>query len=361
MILIKLVLNFDELFRKRNFFKRYVEEECGRKFNVEGCFRNIEKQYKNFDESSRDEKFSELHKEKTWLFFKLVVKRNLEVIESNQKHTQKNENYDIFGSYPISITIFKYEYGYGNSMLKELVMIFYKLFNLFKRCVEEEYESKSNVEAYFGNTEKQYRKLDEFFRDKKFLELHEEERRLLFKLVVKRSLEVIESNQKHKRPIKNFNISEKKNSISLVCSVNEGVRFLKTPKKDIEKLLFEIITKEKLNLDSTTQLEMCAKVKENKILISEAKNVFSQLIQNNIEIEKMIEHPLFWTDNDKIQLIIYCGDTLDCKKSEWEKYKKIYEVCLKSIGTVCFAQTTLATVIKALFFKMVQCLVVVKM
>ena len=39
----------------------------------------------------------------------------------------------------------------------------------------------------------------------------------------------------------------------------------------------------------------------------------------------------------------------------------IYEVCLKSIGTVCFAQTTLATVIKALFFKMAQCLVVVKM
>ena len=38
-----------------------------------------------------------------------------------------------------------------------------------------------------------------------------------------------------------------------------------------------------------------------------------------------------------------------------------YEVCLKSIGTVCFAQTTLATVIKALFFKMAQCLVVVKM
>ena len=28
---------------------------------------------------------------------------------------------------------------------------------------------------------------------------------------------------------------------------------------------------------------------------------------------------------------------------------------------VCFAQTTLATVIKALFFKMAQCLVVVKM
>ena len=39
----------------------------------------------------------------------------------------------------------------------------------------------------------------------------------------------------------------------------------------------------------------------------------------------------------------------------------VYEVCLKSIGTVCFAQTTLATVIKALFFKMAQCLVVVKM
>ena len=39
----------------------------------------------------------------------------------------------------------------------------------------------------------------------------------------------------------------------------------------------------------------------------------------------------------------------------------IYELCLKSIGTVCFAQTTLATVIKALFFKMAQCLVVVKM
>ena len=39
----------------------------------------------------------------------------------------------------------------------------------------------------------------------------------------------------------------------------------------------------------------------------------------------------------------------------------LYEVCLKSIGTVCFAQTTLATVIKALFFKMAQCLVVVKM
>ena len=38
-----------------------------------------------------------------------------------------------------------------------------------------------------------------------------------------------------------------------------------------------------------------------------------------------------------------------------------YEVCLKSIGTVCFAQTTLATVIKALFFKVAQCLVVVKM
>ena len=42
-------------------------------------------------------------------------------------------------------------------------------------------------------------------------------------------------------------------------------------------------------------------------------------------------------------------------------YKLTYEVCLKSIGTVCFAQTTLATVIKALFFKMAQCLVVVKM
>ena len=41
--------------------------------------------------------------------------------------------------------------------------------------------------------------------------------------------------------------------------------------------------------------------------------------------------------------------------------RAIYEVCLKSIGTVCFAQTTLATVIKALFFKMAQCLVVVKM
>ena len=39
----------------------------------------------------------------------------------------------------------------------------------------------------------------------------------------------------------------------------------------------------------------------------------------------------------------------------------IYEVCLKSIGTVYFALTTLATVIKALFFKMAQCLVVVKM
>ena len=39
----------------------------------------------------------------------------------------------------------------------------------------------------------------------------------------------------------------------------------------------------------------------------------------------------------------------------------IYEVCLKNITTVCFAQTTLATVIKALFFKMAQCLVVVKM
>ena len=38
-----------------------------------------------------------------------------------------------------------------------------------------------------------------------------------------------------------------------------------------------------------------------------------------------------------------------------------YEVCLKNIGTICFAQTTLATVIKALFFKMAQCLVVVKM
>ena len=37
-----------------------------------------------------------------------------------------------------------------------------------------------------------------------------------------------------------------------------------------------------------------------------------------------------------------------------------YEVCLKNIGTVSFAQTTLATVIKALFFKMAQCLVVVK-
>ena len=43
------------------------------------------------------------------------------------------------------------------------------------------------------------------------------------------------------------------------------------------------------------------------------------------------------------------------------KYVNKYEVCLKSIGTVCFAQTTLATVIKALFFKMAQCLVVVKM
>ena len=42
-------------------------------------------------------------------------------------------------------------------------------------------------------------------------------------------------------------------------------------------------------------------------------------------------------------------------------YFRVYEVCLKSIGTVCFAQTTLATVIKALFFKMAQCLVVVKM
>ena len=72
-----------------------MEEECGRKSNVEGCFGNTEKQYKNFDESSRDEKFFELHKEKTWLFFKLVVKRSLEVMESNQKHTQKNENYDI--------------------------------------------------------------------------------------------------------------------------------------------------------------------------------------------------------------------------------------------------------------------------
>ena len=39
----------------------------------------------------------------------------------------------------------------------------------------------------------------------------------------------------------------------------------------------------------------------------------------------------------------------------------IYEMCLKSIGTVCFAQTTLATVVKALFFKMAQCFVVVKM
>ena len=38
-----------------------------------------------------------------------------------------------------------------------------------------------------------------------------------------------------------------------------------------------------------------------------------------------------------------------------------YEVGLKNIGTICFAQTTLATVIKALFFKMAQCLVVVKM
>ena len=38
-----------------------------------------------------------------------------------------------------------------------------------------------------------------------------------------------------------------------------------------------------------------------------------------------------------------------------------YEVCLKNIGTVCFAQTTLATVITALFFKMAQCFVVVKM
>ena len=38
-----------------------------------------------------------------------------------------------------------------------------------------------------------------------------------------------------------------------------------------------------------------------------------------------------------------------------------YEVCLKNIGTVCFAQTTLATVIKALLFKMAQYLVVVKM
>ena len=36
-------------------------------------------------------------------------------------------------------------------------------------------------------------------------------------------------------------------------------------------------------------------------------------------------------------------------------------MCLKNIGTVCFAQTTLATVIKSLFFKMVQCLVVAKM
>ena len=39
----------------------------------------------------------------------------------------------------------------------------------------------------------------------------------------------------------------------------------------------------------------------------------------------------------------------------------IYKVCLKNIGTVCFAQTTLATVIKALFLKIAQCLVVVKM
>ena len=45
----------------------------------------------------------------------------------------------------------------------------------------------------------------------------------------------------------------------------------------------------------------------------------------------------------------------------FDHHKDIYEVCLKSIGPVCFAQTTLATVIKALFFKMAQCLVVVKM
>ena len=47
--------------------------------------------------------------------------------------------------------------------------------------------------------------------------------------------------------------------------------------------------------------------------------------------------------------------------SGWNLIVRTYEVCLKSIGIVCFAQTTLATVIKALFFKMAQCLVVVKM
>ena len=54
---------------------------------------------------------------------------------------------------------------------------------------------------------------------------------------------------------------------------------------------------------------------------------------------------------------------LDLSSSAFEclNFMKRYEVCLKSIGTVCFAQTTLATVIKALFFKMAQCLVVVKM
>ena len=52
----------------------------------------------------------------------------------------------------------------------------------------------------------------------------------------------------------------------------------------------------------------------------------------------------------------------ECFKHFFTKFSQLsYEVCLKSIGTVCFAQTTLATVIKALFFKMAQCLVVVKM
>ena len=38
-----------------------------------------------------------------------------------------------------------------------------------------------------------------------------------------------------------------------------------------------------------------------------------------------------------------------------------YEVRLKSIETVCFARATITIVIKALFFKVVQCPMIVKM
>ena len=198
--------------------------------------------------------------------------------------------------------------------------------NFFKRYVEEGCERKSSVEACFGYIKTQHRNFGELFRDEKFLEFHIEERIFFFKSVIKRILEVIESNQKHTKQIENFDIFGKnKFSISVVCTVNEGERFLKTPKKEMENLLFQIITKEKLNSDSTTQLKMCSEVKENKILLSEAEDVL-QLISNNIEIEKMIEHPLFWTDNDKIQLIIYCRDTFNSNKSEREKYTKKYKI-----------------------------------